>query len=184
MRSALNLDEPSCGRRPGPSSRCVFRPATRRPRSARSSPPSAATLIERRQPRRRGRRHRRRVHRRHRRGRRVPRARWCSRPRRSCPSLGPGPARGTRCGSRCTRAEGDIVCWLDADVRNFGAALRDAAGRTDARSTRRSAFVKGYYRRPLHGEAEGGGRVTELMARPLLSALFPHLTEFVQPLVR
>ena len=43
-------------------------------------------------------------------------------------------------------------------------------------------YVKGYYRRPLHGEALGGGRVTELMARPLLSALFPHLTRFVQPL--
>ena len=43
-------------------------------------------------------------------------------------------------------------------------------------------FVKGYYRRPLHGEATGGGRVTELMARPVISALFPHLSRFVQPL--
>ena len=43
-------------------------------------------------------------------------------------------------------------------------------------------FVKGYYRRPLHGEATGGGRVTELMARPVISSLFPHLAGFVQPL--
>ncbi len=42
--------------------------------------------------------------------------------------------------------------------------------------------MKGYYRRPLHGEATGGGRVTELMARPVISALFPHLAAFVQPL--
>jgi glucosyl-3-phosphoglycerate synthase len=43
-------------------------------------------------------------------------------------------------------------------------------------------FVKAYYRRPLLGEATGGGRVTELMARPVISALFPHLARFVQPL--
>ena len=44
------------------------------------------------------------------------------------------------------------------------------------------AFVKGFYRRPLHGEPHGGGRVTELIARPLLSTLFPQLARFVQPL--
>src|SRR5262249_8888167 len=43
-------------------------------------------------------------------------------------------------------------------------------------------FVKGFYRRPLHDEVTGGGRVTELMARPVVSALFPHLAGFVQPL--
>ena len=36
-------------------------------------------------------------------------------------------------------------------------------------------FVKGHYERPLHGQPRGGGRVTELMARPLLNALFPLL---------
>jgi glucosyl-3-phosphoglycerate synthase len=43
-------------------------------------------------------------------------------------------------------------------------------------------MVKGFYRRPLHGDPTGGGRVTELMARPVLSYLFPVLTRFVQPL--
>jgi glucosyl-3-phosphoglycerate synthase len=42
--------------------------------------------------------------------------------------------------------------------------------------------VKGYYRRPLFGRPTGGGRVTELVARPLLSALFPQLAHIVQPL--
>ena len=45
-------------------------------------------------------------------------------------------------------------------------------------------FVKGFYRRPLHGEPTGGGRVTELIARPLISSLFPQLAGFVQPLGR
>jgi glucosyl-3-phosphoglycerate synthase len=43
-------------------------------------------------------------------------------------------------------------------------------------------MVKGFYRRPLHDSPTGGGRVTELMARPVLSYLFPPLTRFVQPL--
>lgn len=43
-------------------------------------------------------------------------------------------------------------------------------------------LVKGFYRRPLSTEASGGGRVTELMARPLLSALRPALSGIIQPL--
>jgi len=43
-------------------------------------------------------------------------------------------------------------------------------------------FVKGFYDRPLDGSAHGGGRVTELMARPAIAALFPHLASIVQPL--
>lgn len=78
-------------------------------------------------------------------------------------------------------SNGDLVVWLDADVWNFGShfvtrllepLLTDPA----------IGFVKGYYQRPLFGDPHGGGRVTELMARPVLSALFPHLTGFVQPL--
>jgi glucosyl-3-phosphoglycerate synthase len=44
------------------------------------------------------------------------------------------------------------------------------------------ALVKGFYRRPLATDPEGGGRVTELMARPLLSALRPELSGVIQPL--
>jgi len=97
------------------------------------------------------------------------------------PEVAPGSGKGNALWMSLYACEGDIVCWLDADVRNFGAhfvtrllapLLTDAA----------VGFVKGYYRRPLHGEATGGGRVTELMARPVISALFPHLSAFVQPL--
>ncbi len=48
------------------------------------------------------------------------------------------------------------------------------------------AFVKGFYHRPLvrsaHIEPDGGGRVTELCARPLLNMFWPELAGFVQPL--
>ena len=42
------------------------------------------------------------------------------------------------------------------------------------------AFVKGFYERPVDGDQ--GGRVTELVARPVVSLLFPQLAPFVQPL--
>jgi glucosyl-3-phosphoglycerate synthase len=76
---------------------------------------------------------------------------------------------------------GDLVCFLDADVRNFephfvtrllAPLLEDPA----------VGFVKGHYARPLDGRPRGGGRVTELMARPLLNALFPPLAGIRQPL--
>ena len=43
-------------------------------------------------------------------------------------------------------------------------------------------FVKAYYTRSFEGAPTGGGRVTELVARPLLSLLFPKLADIVQPL--
>jgi glucosyl-3-phosphoglycerate synthase len=97
------------------------------------------------------------------------------------PELPRGTGKGNALWKSLYVSNGDLVCWLDADIWNFGShfvtrllepLLHDAA----------TGFVKGYYRRPLFGEPLGGGRVTELMARPALSALFPHLTGFVQPL--
>jgi glucosyl-3-phosphoglycerate synthase len=79
----------------------------------------------------------------------------------------------------------DVVVYVDADTRGFGAHfVRGLAGPLlDGPEVQ---FVKGAYRRPfVHGDAvveEGGGRVTELMARPLLRAFYPELADFVQPL--
>ncbi len=97
------------------------------------------------------------------------------------PATGPGWGKGNALWKSLYASEGDLVCWVDADVRNFKASFvtRLLAPLIDDPAI---GFVKGYYRRPLEAQPTGGGRVTELLARPLLSALFPHLAHFVQPL--
>ncbi|MFP3991659.1 glucosyl-3-phosphoglycerate synthase [Streptomyces sp. E11-3] len=76
---------------------------------------------------------------------------------------------------------GDIVCFIDADLREFSADF--VTGIVGPLLTEPDVqFVKGMYDRPL-GEATGqGGRVTELVARPLLNLHWPLLAGFVQPL--
>jgi glucosyl-3-phosphoglycerate synthase len=80
---------------------------------------------------------------------------------------------------------GDIVCWVDADIANFEPHFVSrlvAPLLTDPDTM----FVKAFYRRPIaYGDVvlpAGGGRVTELLARPLLNALFPELGGVIQPL--
>ncbi|MGK5641805.1 glucosyl-3-phosphoglycerate synthase [Streptomyces sp. URMC 126] len=76
---------------------------------------------------------------------------------------------------------GDVVCFVDADLRDFSSAF--VSGIVGPLLTDPDvAFVKAMYDRPL-GEAVGqGGRVTELVARPLLNLHWPRLAGFVQPL--
>ncbi|MEN8649367.1 glucosyl-3-phosphoglycerate synthase [Streptomyces sp. 21So2-11] len=76
---------------------------------------------------------------------------------------------------------GDIVCFVDADLRDFSASF--VSGIVGPLLTDPDVqFVKAMYDRPL-GEAAGqGGRVTELVARPLLNLHWPQLAGFVQPL--
>ncbi|HLW17904.1 MAG TPA: glucosyl-3-phosphoglycerate synthase [Actinomycetota bacterium] len=80
---------------------------------------------------------------------------------------------------------GDIVCWIDADIANFEPHF---VSRLIAPllSDPEMMFVKAFYRRPItYGDVvlpSGGGRVTELLARPLLNALFPELGGVIQPL--
>lgn len=83
-------------------------------------------------------------------------------------------------------SKGDIVVYIDADLRSFGAhyvsgllgpLLADAG----------THFVKATYERPYLGsdgiaQQGGGGRVTELVARPLLNMFWPELAGFGQPL--
>ena len=94
---------------------------------------------------------------------------------------GGGSGKGNAMWKSLHATTGDVVCWVDADIRNFGHHF--ISGLLGPLITNPEiAFVKGYYRRPLHGEPTGGGRVTELVARPLLSVLFPELAGFIQPL--
>ena len=94
---------------------------------------------------------------------------------------GPGSGKGNALWKSLHACAGDLLCWLDADLRNFRA---DAVAKlveplvfdTDI------VLVKASYARSYEGAPSGGGRVTELVARPLLSLLFPKLADIVQPL--
>lgn len=82
-------------------------------------------------------------------------------------------------------ARGSIICFIDGDIMNFhsgfvpglvGPLLGDAG----------IDYVKAFYERPLaFGDAThatGGGRVSEILVRPLISLFYPELAEFLQPL--
>lgn len=97
------------------------------------------------------------------------------------PDLAPGPGKGEALWKSLWASEGDVVTWCDADIRGFDD--RFVVGILGPLLTRPDVdVVKGFYDRPVDGEATGGGRVTELLARPVVSLLFPALAPIVQPL--
>ncbi len=82
--------------------------------------------------------------------------------------------------------KGDIIIYLDADIKNihhrFAYGLLGPLLLYDD-----IKFVKAFYDRPISiGKNKmrptGGGRVTELVIRPLFSLFFPELTQLIQPL--
>lgn len=81
---------------------------------------------------------------------------------------------------------GDIVAFVDGDLREFSPTF--VTGLLGPLLTDGTVeFVKGFYHRPLVAggcptEPDGGGRVTELCARPLINLCWPELAGFVQPL--
>ncbi|CAM5255675.1 glucosyl-3-phosphoglycerate synthase [Streptomyces xanthochromogenes] len=76
---------------------------------------------------------------------------------------------------------GDIVCFIDADLKDFDAGF--VSGIVGPLLTDPDvAFVKAMYDRPFGETAGQGGRVTELVARPLLNLHWPQLAGMVQPL--
>lgn len=81
--------------------------------------------------------------------------------------------------------KGDIIVYIDADIRNIhhrfvyglvGPLLKNS----------KLKFVKAFYKRPVHNgggyQSTGGGRVTEILIRPLFSQFFPQLSAIIQPL--
>jgi len=85
--------------------------------------------------------------------------------------------------------KGDIIAWLDTDITNIHprfvyGLLGPLLKRLDIH------YVKGFYERPMkvgaqgqgQVESQGGGRVTELVARPLLNLFYPELSGMIQPL--
>ncbi|MFG2721370.1 glucosyl-3-phosphoglycerate synthase [Streptomyces sp. NPDC048416] len=76
---------------------------------------------------------------------------------------------------------GDVVCFVDADLKDFDATF--VSGIVGPLLTDPDVdFVKAMYDRPLGTAAGQGGRVTELVARPLLNLHWPQLAGIVQPL--
>jgi glucosyl-3-phosphoglycerate synthase len=82
-------------------------------------------------------------------------------------------------------ARGDLVMYIDADTKDFRPQLvYGILG--PILEVPEIRFVKAAYRRPFKSyetvEQDGGGRVTELSAKPLFNLFYPELTGFVQPL--
>lgn len=97
------------------------------------------------------------------------------------PDYGTGHGKGEALWKSLFASSGDLITWCDADIRNYD--NRFVLGVLGPLLTRPDiGFVKGFYQRPLRDDGEGGGRVTELMARPLIASLFPQLGGLVQPL--
>jgi glucosyl-3-phosphoglycerate synthase len=101
------------------------------------------------------------------------------------PAFGPAQGKGDAMWRSLSVARGDIVMFADADTRNFSRHfIYGTLGPLLARPGLQ--FSKAAYRRPFtdgdRSVADGGGRVTELMAKPLFNFFCPELTGFVQPL--
>ncbi len=101
------------------------------------------------------------------------------------PGLGSYDGKGEALWKSLHVLRGDLIVWVDTDIRNIhpkfvyglvGPLLREP----------RIGYVKGYYQRPIQMGGRryetGGGRVTELTARPLLNLFFPELSGVIQPL--
>lgn len=98
------------------------------------------------------------------------------------PGHGTVPGKGEVLWKALAVTRGDIIVYVDADLTDFGPHF--VTGLLGPLLTDPTVLlVKAFYDRPwLDRYAEGGGRVTELAARPLLNAFFPGLAAVVQPL--
>jgi glucosyl-3-phosphoglycerate synthase len=99
--------------------------------------------------------------------------------------FGPAKGKGDAMWRGLSATSGQIVVFLDTDTENFSETF--LVGLLGPLFEDRSIeLIKGTFQRPFKsGESIdpfGGGRVTELMARPLLNLYAPELAGFVQPL--
>ena len=81
---------------------------------------------------------------------------------------------------------GDIICFVDADISNIHPRFVYALI-APLLLNRNTHYVKSFYERPMvHSNGDirssGGGRVTEILVRPMFSLFYPELTQLFQPL--
>jgi glycosyltransferase involved in cell wall biosynthesis len=101
------------------------------------------------------------------------------------PELGERKGKGEALWKSLLVTKGDIIAWIDTDIINIHP--RFVYGIIGPLLLEENIqFVKGFYRRPIKvgdkTQAGGGGRVTELTARPLINLFFPELSGVIQPL--
>ena len=101
------------------------------------------------------------------------------------PELEPKRGKGENLWKAIYALKGDIIVYVDSDIKNIRSRfayglLGPLLQRTDIQ------YVKAFYHRPLKtaglAQSEGGGRVTEILIRPLFSLFFPELAAIIQPL--
>lgn len=101
------------------------------------------------------------------------------------PSAGTAPGKGEALWKGLAATSGDLVVFVDADILDIGP--RFVTGLLGPLLTDPAIeFTKATYDRPLQVgdelQASGGGRVTELLARPLIATFWPELNWLAQPL--
>jgi glucosyl-3-phosphoglycerate synthase len=101
------------------------------------------------------------------------------------PEVGNKRGKGENLWKAIHQLKGDIICYVDADISNihprFVYGLVAPLIHRDEVS-----YVKAFYDRPLNYSSglrpSGGGRVTEILTRPLFSLFYPELSQIIQPL--
>lgn len=101
------------------------------------------------------------------------------------PDLEPKRGKGENLWKAIYQLKGDIIIYVDADIKNIHP--RFAYGLVAPLIYRDEVkYVKAFYDRPLAFSdtvrPSGGGRVTEILIRPLFSLLVPELSAIIQPL--
>lgn len=101
------------------------------------------------------------------------------------PSMGSKRGKGENLWKAIYQLDGDIIVYVDADIKNIHP--RFVYGLVGPLIRRREiGYVKSFYDRPLASSKgvrpSGGGRVTEILVRPLFSLFYPDLSAIVQPL--
>lgn len=101
------------------------------------------------------------------------------------PELDPKRGKGENLWKAIYQLKGDIIVYIDADIKNIHP--RFVYGLVAPLIYRQEVqYVKAFYDRPLAFSQgvrpSGGGRVTEILVRPLFSLFFPELTAIIQPL--